>query len=104
MLDRYPQFWSDAFDFQGRIRRIDYWTIVLLNLVIASLLSLMSGSIAWVFGVALIVPFFSMQISRIRDTGRAWPWIFISLAPLIGQLWLLWILIGPSDDQVRSPR
>ena len=34
MLDRYPQFWSDAFDFQGRIRRIDYWTIVLLNLVI----------------------------------------------------------------------
>ena len=71
MLDRYPQFWSDAFDFQGRIRRIDYLTIVLLNLVIASLLSLMNGSIAWVFGVALIVPFFSMQIRRIRDTGRA---------------------------------
>ena len=68
MLDRYPQFWIDAFDFQGRIRRIDYWMIVLLNLVIASLLSLMSGSIAWVFGVALIVPFFSMQIRRIRDT------------------------------------
>ena len=104
MLDRYPQFWIDAFDFQGRIRRIDYWKIVLLNLVIASLLSLMSGSIAWVFGVALIVPFFSMQIRRIRDTGRAWPWIFISLVPLIGQIWLLWILIGPSDDQVRSPR
>ena len=78
--------------------------IVLLNLVIASLLSLMSGSIAWVFSVALIVPFFSMQIRRIRDTGRAWPWIFISLVPLIGQIWLLWILIGPSDDQVRSPR
>ena len=78
--------------------------IVLLNLVIASLLSLMSGSIAWVFSVALIVPFFSMQIRRIRDTGRAWPWIFISLVPLIGQIWLLWILIGPSDDQIRSPR
>ena len=104
MLDRYPQFWSDAFDLQGRIRRIDYWTIVLLNLVIASLLSLMSGSLAWVFGVAVIVPFFSMQIRRIRDTGRAWPWIFISLVPLIGQLWLLGILIGPSDDQVRSLR
>ena len=71
MLDRYPQFWSDAFDFQGRIRRIDYWMIVLLNLVIASLLSLMSGSIAWVFSLALIVPFFSMHIHRIRDTGRA---------------------------------
>ena len=77
MLDRYPQFWSDAFDFQGRIRRIDYWTIVLLNLVIDSLISLMSRSLAWVFGVAVIVL-------------------------LIGQLWLLWILIGPSDDQVRS--
>ncbi len=63
MLDRYPQFWSDAFDFQGRIRRIDYWTIVLLNLVIASLLSLMSGSLAWVFGVALIVPFFQCRFA-----------------------------------------
>ena len=104
MLDRYPQFLSDSCDWEGRIRRIDYWTIVLLNLVIASLLSLMSGSLAWVFGVAVIVPFFSMQIRRIRDTGRAWPWIFISLVPLIGQLWLLWILIGPSDDQVRSLR
>ena len=59
------------------IRRIDYWTIVLLNLVIDSLISLMSRSLAWVFGVAVIVP-------------------------LIGQLWLFWILIGPLDDQVRS--
>ena len=104
MLDRYPQFWSDAFKLSGRISRIDYWTIVVMNVVIAWVLSLMSSAVAWVFGVAVILPFFTMQIRRIRDTGRAWLWIFISLVPLIGQLWLLWILIGPSDDQVRSPR
>ena len=104
MLDRYPQFWSDAFELIGRISRIDYWTIVVMNVVIAWVLSLMSSAVAWVFGVAVILPFFTMQIRRIRDTGRAWLWIFISLVPLIGPLWLLWILIGPSADQLRNRR
>ena len=104
MLDRYPQFWSDAFKLSGRISRIDYWTIVAMNVVIASVLSLMSGALAWVFGVAVILPFFTMQIRRIRDTGRAWPWIFINLVPLIGQVWLLWIMISPSADQIRIQR
>ena len=60
-----------------------------MNVVIAWALSLMSSAVAWVFGVAVILSFFKMQIRPIRDTGRAWLWIFISLVPLIGQLWLL---------------
>ena len=75
-----------------------------MNVVIAWALSLISSAVAWVFGVAVILPFFTMQIRRIRDTGRAWLWIFISLVPLIGPLWLLWILIGPSADQLRNRR
>ena len=104
MLDRYPQFWSDAFKLRGRISRIDYWTIVVMNVVISCVFTLMSGELAWVFGVSVILPFFTMQIRRIRDTGRAWLWIFISLLPLISQLWLLWILIGPLADQLRIRR
>ena len=84
-----PQFWSDAFKLRGRISRIDYWTIVVMNVVIGCVFTLMSGELAWVFGVSVILPFFTMQIRRIRDTGRAWPWIFINLVTLIGQLWLL---------------
>lgn len=40
-----------------------------------------------------------MNVRRIRDTGRAWPWIFISLVPLIGFLWLVWIECQPSADR-----
>ena len=32
MLSFYPQFWTQAFDFEGRTSRIDYWKIVLVNL------------------------------------------------------------------------
>jgi len=42
-----------------------------MDVVIAFLLSLMSRALAWVFGVAVVPPFFTMQIRRIRDTGRA---------------------------------
>ena len=30
MLSFYPQFWTQAFDFEGRTSRIDYWKICLL--------------------------------------------------------------------------
>ncbi|QNJ00387.1 hypothetical protein SynA1562_01557 [Synechococcus sp. A15-62] len=39
-----------------------------------------------------------MNIRRIRDTGRSWQWIFISLIPFVGVLWLLWIELQPSAD------
>ena len=97
MLSFYPQFWTHAFDFEGRTSRIDYWKIVLVNLIIGAVLSKISPSAVYiVFAVASICPGLAMNIRRIRDTGRSWQWIFISLIPFIGFLWLLWIELQPS--------
>ena len=32
MLSFYPQFWTKAFDFKGRTKRIDFWRIIIANL------------------------------------------------------------------------
>ena len=99
MLSFYPQFWTQAFDFEGRTSRIDYWKIVLVNLIIGGILSKVSPSaVYFVFAVASICPGLAMNIRRIRDTGRSWQWIFISLIPFVGVLWLLWIELQPSAD------
>ena len=99
MLNFYPQFWTRAFDFEGRTSRIDYWKIVLVNIILGLLLSnLAPGALYTVFAWASICPGLAMNIRRIRDTGRVWPWIFIVLVPLIGVFWLLWIELQPSAD------
>ena len=99
MLSFYPQFWTQAFDFEGRTSRIDYWKIVLVNLIIGGVLAKVSPSaVYFVFAVASICPGLAMNIRRIRDTGRSWQWIFISLIPFVGVLCLLWIELQPSAD------
>ena len=99
MLSFYPQFWTQAFDFEGRTSRIEYWKIVLVNLIIGGVLAKVSPlAVYFVFSVASICPGLAMNIRRIRDTGRSWQWIFISLIPFVGVLWLLWIELQPSAD------
>ena len=99
-MNFYPQFWTRAFDFQGRTTRIDFWKIFFTNLILGFLLSKIgNGAVYFIFAVASICPGIAMNVRRIRDTGRAWPWIFISLVPLIGFLWLVWIECQPSADR-----
>ena len=99
MLSFYPQFWTQAFDFEGRTSRIDYWKIVLVNLIIGGVLAKVSPSaVYFVFAVASICPGLAMNIRRIRDTGRSWQRIFISLIPFVGVLWLLQIELRQLAD------
>ncbi|CAI8179623.1 MAG: Inner membrane protein YhaI [Prochlorococcus marinus str. MIT 9215] len=105
LLNRYLSFWSQGFDFKGRTKRIDYWTICLINVVLGLFLGLLPEglyAIYVLFAVASIIPGLAMQIRRIRDTGRQWQWIFIALVPLIGAFWLLWIVIGPSAESSQQ--
>ena len=99
MLDFYPQFWTKAFDFEGRTKRIDYWKIFLVNLILGVILAkLTPGPLYYLFAIASICPGISMNVRRIRDTGRQWQWVLIFLVPLIGPLWLIWIECQPSSD------
>ena len=97
MLDFYPQFWTKAFDFEGRTKRIDYWKIILVNFLLGvALYKLGLDVLYYLFAIASICPGIAMNIRRIRDTGRQWQWILIVFLPIVGPFWLLWIECQPS--------
>jgi uncharacterized membrane protein YhaH (DUF805 family) len=65
--------------------------LVLLGIANELLLKLFA-----LYTVAQIFPSLSLTIRRLRDSGKAWTWIFISLVPLIGGIWLIVLLAQPS--------
>ena len=55
----------------------------------------------WVL-LALLLPYLSsiaVTIRRLHDTGRSGWWYLISMVPLIGGLWLLILMIIPSEPR-----
>lgn len=99
--DTYLTFWTQGFDFKGLTKRIDYWVIVLINVLLGLGLGRLPEelfAIYVLFAVASIIPGIAMLVRRIRDTGRGWQWIFIVLIPFIGALWMLWIVLSPSAE------
>jgi uncharacterized membrane protein YhaH (DUF805 family) len=37
-----------------------------------------------------------LVVRRLRDAGKHWGWFFISLVPIIGMFWMIYLLIQPS--------
>lgn len=98
-------------DFNGRARRKEYWTFVLFNLIFALIamgLDYVTGMASEIgFGpiyglciLAFLLPGLAVLIRRLHDVGKSGWWIFISLIPIIGGIWLLIFLFS---DGVRGP-
>jgi uncharacterized membrane protein YhaH (DUF805 family) len=102
LISAFVSAWQRAFDYSGRSRRPDYWWFVLANLIVALVLLLLNSAASffgWIYSiytVASIVPSLPLSIRRLRDAGKPWPWIFISLIPIIGGIWLIYLLCQPS--------
>jgi uncharacterized membrane protein YhaH (DUF805 family) len=102
MLAAYISGWQRAFDYGGRSNRGAYWWFFLANLIVAFLLALLAlavrqlGTLSNLYAIAAIVPGLPLVIRRLRDAGKAWPWIFIGLVPIIGAIWLIVLLVLPS--------
>lgn len=87
--------------FSGRARRKEYWMFFLFNIIFAvaamildSLLGFRMrgqyfGVIYLIYMLAMFLPSLAVTVRRLHDTNRSGGWIFISLIPLIGGIWLL---------------
>ena len=98
-------------DFSGRARRKEYWMFILFNIifgVVAIVLDIMLGManedlgiglFYTLFSLAILLPTWSVTVRRLHDIGKSGWWIFISLIPFIGGLWLfiLTVLDGQPD-------
>ncbi len=102
LIDAYSSAWQRAFDFSGRANRPDYWWFFLANFIVLFILNLIGSfndffwGVANVYAVAQILPNLAVTIRRLRDAGKAWPWIFIGLIPIIGTIWLIVLLAQPT--------
>lgn len=94
--------------FSGRATRREYWTFMLLSMVIylslillpMSEIQVLSTVCAWCglfYSVIIIIPMTSVSVRRLHDTGRNGWWYFINLIPYIGFVVFLVFMLQKSD-------
>ena len=94
--------------FDGRARRKEYWMFFLFNMVAAIILAIIDA-VLWtvpilygLYFLAILCPAIGVTIRRLHDTGKSGWWVFIGLVPIIGGLWLLYLMVidgNPGDNQ-----
>lgn len=94
-------------DFKGRARRKEYWMFILFNFIISWVLMLLGGAIklpwiGYLYSLAVLVPGLAVLVRRLHDTGRSGWWIFISLIPVVGAIWLLVLLCLDSQPEANE--
>jgi uncharacterized membrane protein YhaH (DUF805 family) len=101
----YVDGWRNYADFLGRARRMEYWTFVLINSVVFAVIALIAIAtrswgvwvLAGLFGLALIIPWVSVTVRRLHDTGRSGWYYLIGFIPVVGEIWLLVLLLLDSE-------
>ena len=103
MIEAFVSGWQRSFDYAGRSRRPDFWWFVLANFIALMILAILAVTakgfaiaVYVIYTIAQIFPSLSLTVRRLRDSGKAWPWIFIQLLPFIGGIWLFVLLAQPS--------
>ena len=85
-------------DTSGRARRAEFWYFVLINTVIVFALSFVDnvlgffyeeigvGVLSGIYSLLMIIPYLTVTIRRLHDTGRSGWWLLIQLIPGLGGL------------------
>ncbi len=91
--------------FSGRSRRSEFWTFMLLNLVILIVLRIMdgiadaSGVVVLTYSLAVLVPAIAVSVRRLHDTDRSGWWLLATFFPFLGILVLLMFMAQDSDPK-----
>ena len=93
----YIEYWKHYADFKGRTTVRDYWMAVLVNFIIGTILGIINIQLLIsLYSLATIIPGLAICVRRLRDAGKAWAWIFISLVPIVGIIILIVMLCKKS--------
>ncbi len=92
-------------NFQGRASRSEYWWFALFYGIVSCAINCIFGSsktLLYIFDALLwlgfLLPNLGITVRRLHDVGKSGWWIFISLVPLIGWIWLIVLLATPSQE------
>lgn len=105
----YQKFWRKGLDFSGISSKQEYWIAISTHVLIIFILDFlesinsqevlyrpMSGQLLALYLFASTFPCLTITVRRLRDSGRNWPWILLMNFPLVGQIWLIILLMQPS--------
>lgn len=99
-------FFQNYANFNGRASRSMYWWVCLLNCIVCVACMIVGsvvgsetlGNILWgVYALAVLVPSLAISVRRMHDIGKGGGWIFISLIPLVGDIWYLVLACTDSE-------
>jgi uncharacterized membrane protein YhaH (DUF805 family) len=97
-------------DFSGRARRTEYWMFSLFSFIFAIVAIVLDnvlgtavedvgyGLFYMVFGLAITIPSLAVLVRRLHDVGKSGWWMFISIIPLIGGIWLFILTVTEGDS------
>ncbi len=120
-MDGVVEWYMTAFrkyaQFDGRSRRRECWTFLLVNfainifgrillvLVAGGVLGTLVAAIFGLFGLATLIPTIAVGVRRLHDTGRAGWFALLLLVPIVGWLVLLVLYAqeGEAGDNQYGP-
>lgn len=94
-----------SFDWKGRASRSAYWWLY-LAVLIATVVGVFLDQVlfkqvaicTFLIALAFILPSLSTLVRRLHDTGRSGWWFWIQIIPFVGPIWLLVLLLLPSEE------
>ena len=114
-VEKLPDFfkpWGEEillryFDFEGKTERETFWKVVLVQVIISialgiltkiPVIGILAGIISALYGLATLIPGIAMQVRRLNDIGKSWPFIFIACIPCVGEIILIILYLQPSAE------
>ena len=92
IINCYVDMWKNFANFSGRTNVGGYWWAVLGNFIVSFVLGLIGVEVLIsVYSLATLIPTLSIAVRRLRDAGKGWGWLFITLVPLVG--WIIFIVM-----------
>ena len=101
-MNEFVDFWVNYVNFSGRTTRRGYWMAYLFVVLISFAASILVGIapnlsfLYYIWTLAVFLPSIAIMVRRLRDAGKHWAWIFISLIPILGIIILIVLLCQPS--------
>lgn len=101
-MNEYLDMWKNYANFSGKTTIRGYWMAFLFNFLASFVLGVITGIIpqlsflSGLYTLAVMIPGLAIVVRRLRDAGKSWGWIFISLVPIAGPIILIVMLCKPS--------
>jgi len=97
-------------DFNGRARRKEYWMFVLFNIIFIAVATILDnvlglafyplpcGPLYLIYMISVLAPSLAVVVRRLHDVGKSGWFILISIIPIIGWIWMLYLMISDGEE------